>query len=63
VLSGLSSGEGLVHAVRDDSQGKNDESVEAVRDKRRLVFDGEFAQVLRVTRRDGSTLSSILRDA
>jgi hypothetical protein len=63
VLSGLSSGEGLVHAVRDDSQGKNDEIVEGVRDKRLLVFEGEFAQVLRVMRRDGNTLSGILRNA
>jgi hypothetical protein len=63
VLSGLSSVEGLVHAVRDDSQGKNDEIVEGVRDKRLLVFEGEFAQVLRVMRRDGNALSSILRNA
>ena len=63
VLSGLSSGEGLVHAVRDDSQGKNNEIVEGVRDKRLLVFEGEFAQVLRVMRRDGNTLSGILRNA
>ncbi len=63
VLTGLSSGEGLVHAVRDDSQGKNDEIMEGVRDKRLLVFEGEFAQVLRVMRRDGNTLSGILRNA
>ena len=50
-------------AVRDDSQGKNNEIVEGVRDKRLLVFEGEFAQVLRVMRRDGNTLSGILRNA
>jgi hypothetical protein len=60
---GLSSGEGLVYAVRDDSPGKGDEIVEGVRDKRLLVFEGEFAQVLRVLRREGNTLSGLLRKA
>jgi hypothetical protein len=63
VLSGLSSGEGLVPAVRDDSQGKHNEIVDGVGDKRFLVFEGEFARVLRVMRRDGNTLSGILRNA
>jgi len=34
-----------------------------VRDKRLLVFEGEFAQVLRVLRREGNTLSGLLRNA
>ncbi len=61
--TGLSSGEGLVSAVRDDSPGKDDEITEGVRDKRLLVFEGEFAQVLRVLRREGNTLSGLLRNA
>ncbi len=63
VLCGLSSGKGLVHAVRDDSQRKNNEIVEGVRGKRLLVFEGEFAQALRVMRRDGKPLSGILRNS
>ena len=63
VLSGLSSGEELVHAVWDDSQEKNNEIAEGVRGKRLLVFEGEFTQVLRVMRRDGKPHSGILRNA
>jgi len=69
VQSGLSSGEGLIHAVRDplvkqaEHDGKTTEVVEdpGVSDKRLLAREPEFASVLRVMRRDGSTLSSTIR--
>jgi len=54
VTSGLSSGEGLIAAVCDGPVGK---------DKRLLVVEEEFAQVLKVMRRDGSILSPTLRQA
>ena len=71
--SGLSSGEGLIHAVRDpfEKEVKNKKTGEmetvledaGVTDKRLLVMESEFASVLRVAGRDGNTLSAILRDA
>ncbi len=54
VKSGLSSGEGLIHAVRDGDDGD---------DKRLLVVESELASVLRVMERDGNTVSARLRDA
>lgn len=59
IESGLTSGEGLIWAVRD---GAGDED-EGVQDKRLLVFEPEFANVLRVLERQGNRLSSIIRDA
>jgi len=58
VMSGLSSGEGVIFHVR-DPQGKD----EGVPDKRVMVLEPEFASVLRVASRDGNTLSAILRQA
>ncbi|MBD0327848.1 MAG: DUF3987 domain-containing protein, partial [Pyrinomonadaceae bacterium] len=69
VLSGLSSGEGLIHAVRDAVLVKNKKTGEeevadaGEQDKRLLVLEGELASVLRVMSRDGNTLSTVLRDA
>jgi hypothetical protein len=54
IVSGLASGEGMKFAVRDD---------DAVKDKRLLVVESEFASTLRVAKRDGSTLSPTVRDA
>jgi hypothetical protein len=71
-VSGLSSGEGLKYAVRDareeTKQNKHGELVtevvdEGVIDKRLLVTESEFASVLRVAQRQGSTLSSTVREA
>jgi hypothetical protein len=58
VVDGLSSGEGLKWAVRDpiDEDG-------GVDDKRILVVESEFAQVLRQCARAGNTLSSTIRSA
>ncbi len=58
MLTGLSSGEGVVHAVRDPHG--DDEGVE---DKRLLIEEPEFASVLAATRREGNRLSPIIRNA
>lgn len=55
--SGLSSGEGLIYAVRD---GTGDDP--GVSDKRLYVAESEFAGLLRVMTRDGNTISRIVRD-
>lgn len=58
---GLSSREGLVYLIHDGyTEGKTE--VEAVLDKRLLVIESEFANVLQQSKRDGNTLSSALRD-
>jgi hypothetical protein len=59
VLSGLSSGEGLIWAVRDPS----DDDDPGVADKRLLVIEAEYASVLRVLDREGNRLSPVIRDA
>jgi len=77
VVAGLSSGEGLIWAVRDQI-----EKQEPIRDKRKvitgyqtvitdhgvadkrlLVIEPEFASVLRVAGREGNTLSTVYRQA
>lgn len=58
IQNGLSSGEGLIHAVR-DREADNSGPV----DKRLLVVESEFASTLRVLARDGNTLSPTLRQA
>jgi hypothetical protein len=68
VLHGLSSGEGLIYAVRDRLEGenKNGETVvfdEGVEDKRLLVLEAELAGVLKVMSRNGNTLSPVIRQA
>lgn len=58
IANGLSSGEGLIHAVRDrlgDDPG--------VEDKRLMVVEPEFAAVLARIRREGNTLSAVVREA
>lgn len=60
VISGLSSGEGLIHAVRDPDEAREDPGVG---DKRLLVLESEFASVLRTVERQGSTLSPTIRNA
>jgi hypothetical protein len=59
VPGGLSTGEGLIAAVRDVD---GDDEGEAP-DKRRLVMEPEFARVLAVAAREGNTLSAVLRSA
>jgi hypothetical protein len=68
-VSGLSSGEGLISAVRDDEPDSDDgkggirKGAPGVEDKRLLVTQGEFCSVLKVMDREGNILSGILRDA
>lgn len=68
ITSGLASGEGLIHAVRDTRFGthrKGQQVVEdeGVVDKRLFVVEEEFASVLKVAGRQGNILSSTVRDA
>jgi hypothetical protein len=59
---GLSTREGLAMLIHDGyKDGKTD--VPAIVDKRLLVIESEFANVLHQSKRDGNTLSSGLRDA
>jgi hypothetical protein len=62
IQTGLSSGEGLVHQVRNERQAK-DGAVEdrGVQDKRLLIMESEFASPLRNMERQGNTLSPTLR--
>src|SRR5262249_47756246 len=64
IVTGLSSGEGLIWDVRDPG-GKdvNGESDPGVDDKRRVVVDGEFAATLKMLGREGNTLSPVIRNA
>lgn len=55
VTGGLSSAEGLISEVRDDTGSP--------RDRRLMIVQPEFASVLRVMGRDGNNLSPLLRDA
>jgi hypothetical protein len=76
ITTGLSSGEGLIWAVRDPievvepvkEKGKiisyqNVVKDQGVTDKRLLVTEPEFAQTLKVLRREGNTLSPVVRQA
>jgi hypothetical protein len=75
VQTGLSSGEGLIWAVRDAIRKRDRiwekkqiryEEVEidpGVSDKRLLVVEPEFANVLKQTERQGNTLSAVIRQS
>ncbi len=68
IASGMSSGEGLIVRVRDPliEMGENGELnvIEpGVTDKRLLVVESEFGQVLRNLKRENNTLSAIIRNA
>ena len=75
VHSGLSSGEGVIWAVRDpikqwmkEGKGAKASRVEkemdpGVTDKRLMVFEPEFSGALRVMQREGNILSRVIRDA
>ena len=58
IQTGLSSGEGLIHAVCDPVRGDLSPF-----DPRLLVVESEFASPLRMTTRDGNTLSPVVRQA
>ncbi len=67
VVDGLSSGEGLINAVRDpEDDGEDDENSWAQprpEDKRLLVLASEFAQALKHMKKDTNILSPVLRQA
>jgi len=76
ILSGLTSGEGLIHAVRDEikelvpikEKGRIVDREEQVTDagepdKRLLCVEGELGQPLQCAAREGSTLSAVTRQA
>jgi hypothetical protein len=76
IVSGLSSGEGLIWSVRDAIEKQEpvrdrgrvidyQKVVEdpGVTDKRTMVHEAEFASLLRMMDRDGNTLSLVVRDA
>jgi hypothetical protein len=76
VASGMSSGEGLIFAVRDSIE-KNEPIKEkgrvtgyqkvivdeGIADKRLLADESEFAQVLKVLQREGNSLSPVIRQS
>jgi hypothetical protein len=66
IVSGMSSGEGLVWAVRDPIEkikgGKVEIIDDGVFDKRLMVAEREFAGALEVMKREGNILSRMVRD-
>ena len=68
VYSGLSTGEGLIYQVRDrveDEDAKGEVVIvdAGVADKRLFVLEAELASVLKMTRREGNTVSPVIRQA
>jgi hypothetical protein len=73
VKTGLSTGEGLLHAIRDGKRDDEPEEAEAddlgdkeagdpgVRDKRLLALESEFATILKHAERRGNILTNVLR--
>jgi hypothetical protein len=59
IVSGLGSGEAVIDMLKDPT----DPIAAAFSDKRILLMEGEFAQVLQVMNRSGSTVSAIIRQA
>lgn len=64
-VSGLSSAEGLIRRVRDQTGDTPEDPKfdEGIADKRLLVVESEFVNVLTRSRREGSALSGTIRDA
>jgi hypothetical protein len=64
--AGLSSGEGVIFAVRDATtkivDGEPQVADLGVEDKRAAIVESEFSSTLRVMGREGSTLSAVLRN-
>jgi hypothetical protein len=66
IMGGLSSGEGLIFNVRDPGPEPTDPKKTAdpgVLDKRLMVVEPEFANVLRVANRQANTISVVIRNA
>jgi hypothetical protein len=66
IKSGLSSGEGLIAEVRDPAikkvKGEDQIVDEGVDDKRLLIVQPEFGGALQALKREGSLLSTVMRD-
>lgn len=69
-VSGLSSGEGIIHSIRDQittEQSKSNSMTEKnetlVSDKRLMIVEAEFSQAIKAMERQGNTLSPVLRQA
>lgn len=68
-IFGLGSGEGLIAAVKDPDPVDPEElkkprpSIAVPRDKRGFVTEGEFAATLNVFKREGSILSTVIRNS
>lgn len=60
---GLSSGEGLIFAVRDPVVKGPVTEDEGIADKRLLITEGEFAHVVKNLGREGNILSAVIREA
>jgi len=58
VSSGMSSGEGLIAEVADPAEDQL-----ATGERRKLIVESEFAQVMKVLSREGNTLSPVVRNA
>jgi hypothetical protein len=65
IQSGLSSGEGLINAIRDDHIKYNQKgeaiNVRGIEDKRLLLDEREFFQALSTMKREGNTASKVVR--
>ena len=63
IFGGFGSGEALIEAVGGLVDGKDGEEPAEPPERRALIVEEEFARILRVSERDGSTLSQIVRQA
>jgi len=69
ITSGISSGEGILHAIHDDIYGTDKKTgaqvlIEAgIDDKRMLLDEREFSAALDSMKREGNVVSRIIRDA
>ncbi len=61
--SGLSSGEGLLSILRDPDVKDSESADPGASEKRLLLIESEFGKVLEVMKRQGNTLSHIIRQA
>jgi hypothetical protein len=62
IFGGFGSGEALIEAVGEAVEENDDQPAEPG-DPRALILEEEFARILRVGERDGSTLSPVIRQA
>jgi len=65
IKNGCSSSEGIIHQVRDPGESRGDKKPDdqGVDDKRLMLMEQEFANVLQQGERNGNTLSARLREA